>query len=207
VQSTDHGDDEENQPAMTIRRGRQQYQPTHQYRPIDVSSLLEDLVIRPGETMRDVQERLDPERAAAILGVTENGEFDTDLVHTVGEKLFTNGVLGVDLVPVPPGSGFPPHVHPGNHLLFCLQGRGTFTLDQTVYEVEPGFLWMVEGGVPHAVGNPFDQPHIVLAFGSPHRELDSPERMTVVEWNGRPLHAPDGFSSIVGHHGVDAGAP
>ena len=39
---------------------------------------------------------------------------------------------------------------------------------------------MIEGEVPHAVGAISD--HLVLAVGSPHKPVDSTERMTPVEY-------------------------
>lgn len=139
---------------------------------------------------------LHPEREAQIQGVrrlveTEHGEAAWgDLVDAFGEKLFTNFLLGGDLLVVPPGSGFPPHVHPGHHLLLCLAGPGTFSLAGTTHTVGPGDLYMVEGGVPHAVGNPNGAPHIILAIGAPPKELDAEDRMTVVEWDGVPIEVP-----------------
>lgn len=170
-----------------IRRGREQIVPDSSYAPINVFAMLDALRMLPGETIADVQARLDPERVAEVLGVTVRGEVGGALAYTQGEKLFTNGTLGVDLLVVPPGAGFPPHVHHGHHLLICLVGRGTFTLNREIHEVEPGSIAMIEGSVPHAVGNPFDQPHVLLAIGAPHRELDSADRMTLTDWEGTPL--------------------
>lgn len=188
-----------------IRRGR--YEQVHQstYRPVDVFAMLADLRLAPGEGIEDVRARMDPERVADVLGVRKDGRLDAPDVHAFGEKLLTNGTLGVDLLVVPPGAGFPPHIHPGHHLLLCLTGRGTFTLDRVVYDVQPGYLAMIEGAVPHAVGNPYDQPHVLLAIGSPHRELDSPDRMRVVDWDGTPLLV-EGHPHDSSHgHGHDHG--
>lgn len=103
---------------------------------------------------------------------------DGELVQAFGTKIMTNGELGVDLLNVPPHSRFPLHTHPGHHLLFILQGTGTLTLDGTAHPTSPGDLLMVEGEIPHAVGTgPEGQG--ILAFGSPHTPLDSPQRMTV----------------------------
>ena len=88
---------------------------------------------------------------------------------------------------VPPGAGFPVHVHAGHHLLMCISGRGTFSLAGTTHEVDVGDLSMIEGAVPHAVGNPYDQPHVLIAIGCPPRELDAEDRMTVCDWDGHPV--------------------
>lgn len=173
---------------MTIRRGRNDWPETDKFATLDLAHLSESLTIGPGESMLDVFGRLDPERISAIIGVTKEGGFHTPSVAAFGEKLLSNFKIAVDLVVVPPGAGFPVHAHPGDHLLYCIAGLGTFSLAGEVYEVKPGALSMVEGSVPHAVGNPYDQPHVLLAIGSPPRELDAPDRMKVMHWNGEPVH-------------------
>lgn len=136
-----------------------------------------------------VASRLDPDRIANVLGVTAGGRYDGATVETFGEKLFRSGDgnLAVDMLVVPPGAGFPVHVHAGHHLLLCIAGPGTFSLAGEIYDVNPGDLSMIEGHVPHAVGNPYEQAHVLLAFGAPPRELDADDRMTVTDWNGEPL--------------------
>lgn len=176
---------------MAVRRGRDEYVPTEQYAHIDLFAVLQAIAEADRSKHLSMQDALDPDRLCKIFGVTEEGSFDKPEMAAFGEKLFTNHSLGVDLLVVPPNAGFPTHVHPGHHLLLCLSGRGTFSLDNTIHQVKPGYLAMVEGDVPHAVGNPYRKPHVLLAFGSPHKELDSEERMKVVDWNGQPLHVPD----------------
>lgn len=101
-----------------------------------------------------------------------------------GMPLHTNGNLGVDLVQVQPGDKFPVHTHPGDHLLLCLKGSGTISIGEETYTVNPGDLYMVPGLIPHAVGAPEDDVHVLAAFGSPHMAVDSPGRMTLVDWDG-----------------------
>lgn len=105
-----------------------------------------------------------------------------------GRPLFTNGNLGADMLHVKAGDQFPVHTHPGDHLLFCLSGEGTITVAGVTYQIRPGDLYMVEGTVPHAVGAVTD--HILVAIGSPHKPVDSPERMTFVDWAGNVVQTP-----------------
>ena len=55
---------------------------------------------------------------------------------------------------------------------------------QAKWQVKPGDLYMVPGLVPHAVGAPVDDVHILAAFGSPHMPVDSPGRMALCDWDG-----------------------
>jgi quercetin dioxygenase-like cupin family protein len=101
-----------------------------------------------------------------------------------GHALFSNGVLGADLICVPRGNQFPLHIHPGHHLLLCLSGRGTFTTDGVVHQVRPGDLYGVDAHVAHAVGAGDEDDHWLISFGSPHMPVDSAARMTAVEEEG-----------------------
>jgi quercetin dioxygenase-like cupin family protein len=112
-----------------------------------------------------------------VLGVVDDWGKPKDCY---GTALFTNDVLGADLLNIPPGARFPLHVHPGHHLLYCVAGAGTFTIGDVTHDVFPGDLFMVEGNVPHAVGSGPRDHHVILAIGSPHTHLGSPNRMTVL---------------------------
>lgn len=106
----------------------------------------------------------------------------------VGTAMLTNGQLGCDMLHVKAGEQFPVHTHPGDHLLYCVRGEGTITVDKIVYRVVPGDIYMVDGAVPHAVGAYTD--HWLLAIGSPHKAVDAPDRMAFVDWDGQPAVNP-----------------
>ncbi|MBO0819247.1 MAG: cupin domain-containing protein [Nocardiopsaceae bacterium] len=107
----------------------------------------------------------------------------------LGVPVHSNGHLGCDVLRVPPHGGFPIHTHPGDHLLLCLDGEGSITLDGVEHTVTPGDIYMIPGAVPHAVGAG-ELPHVLLAVGAPHKPVASPERMTFTDWAGVPLNAP-----------------
>ena len=106
-----------------------------------------------------------------------------------GLTLHTNGHLGADMLWVPAGARFPVHVHPGDHLLLCLSGHGTITVNEVTYDVYPGDLYMVDGNVPHAVGAG-DTDHVLVSIGAPHKPVDSPERMQFTDWAGDVVNTP-----------------
>jgi quercetin dioxygenase-like cupin family protein len=97
-----------------------------------------------------------------------------------GEGLVSNGVLGGDIIRLAAGEGFVPHTHPGDHLLIVIGGSGTITYGGTIYPTRAGEVYMIEGGIPHAVGAITD--HVILAIGSPHRPVDAKDRMQPVEY-------------------------
>lgn len=130
-------------------------------------------------------------KLANLVELAELVRADGVAVHgapATGLPVHTNGNLGADILHVAAGEQFPVHVHPGDHLLLCLSGEGTMTVDQVTYRIVPGDIYMVDGMVPHAVGATTD--HVLLAIGSPHKPVDSPERMTFVDWDGTPVAAP-----------------
>jgi quercetin dioxygenase-like cupin family protein len=108
----------------------------------------------------------------------------------LGLPLHTNGNLGADLLFVPRGERFPVHTHPGDHLLLCVAGAGTISIGEETYEVQPGDIYMVDGQVPHAVGAHPSDHHVLVAIGSPHKPVESPERMQFTDWTGRKVDAP-----------------
>jgi quercetin dioxygenase-like cupin family protein len=128
-------------------------------------------------------------------------ELDGVPVHgapATGLPLHSNGHLGADILHVPAGKQFPVHTHPGDHLLYCLRGTGTISVDGQTYPIRPGDLYMVDGLVPHAVGAGPEE-HVLVAIGAPHKPVDSPERMAFTDWDGRPLTRP------INADGTDAG--
>lgn len=101
-----------------------------------------------------------------------------------GVPVHTNGHLGVDVLRVEAGDSFPIHTHAGDHLLLCLEGKGTISIGRKTYHVVEGDIYMVAGMIPHAVGAASDSHHVLAAIGAPHRPIDSPNRMTATDWDG-----------------------
>jgi len=110
------------------------------------------------------------------------GERSTRMAHSnaTGVGLISNGMLGVDLIRIEAGDGFLPHTHPGDHLLIVVGGVGTITYSGYIWETRAGQVYMIDGKVPHAVGAITN--HVILAVGSPHKPIDSTERMSPVEY-------------------------
>jgi quercetin dioxygenase-like cupin family protein len=113
------------------------------------------------------------------VGLGERGVPIVDSPAT-GEALVSNCSMGADLIRLEAGKGFSPHTHPGDHLLVIVGGQGTITYDGKIYRTQAGQVYLVEGEVPHAVGAITD--HVILAIRSPHRKIDSDERMNLVEY-------------------------
>ena len=116
-----------------------------------------------------------------VLSV-ETGPRPSPMAHAnaTGEGLVSNGKLGADVIRLAAGDGFVPHTHPGDHLLIVIAGKGTMTYGGKIYPTKAGQAFMIEGTVPHAVGAITD--HVLLSVGSPHKLIDSPDRMTPVEY-------------------------
>jgi quercetin dioxygenase-like cupin family protein len=98
-----------------------------------------------------------------------------------GRALLSNGYMGADIIHVAAGTGFDPHTHPGDHLLFAIAGYGTITADGVISRTVPGTVYMIEGAVPHAVGAITD--HMLLSVGSRHRPLTSADRQELVPFS------------------------
>ena len=116
-----------------------------------------------------------------ILGVSLAARI-SPMAHSeaTGEGLVSNGQLGVDVIRLAAGKKFVPHTHPGDHLLIVVGGQGTITYDGRIYPTEAGQVYMLNGEVAHGVGAITD--HVILAVGSPHKPVDSDDRMKPVEY-------------------------
>ena len=110
-------------------------------------------------------------------------ELSSNMAHSIatGVGTVSNGLLGADLIRLRGGTGFKPHVHPGDHLLIVVSGTGTITYDGHIYETKIGEIYLVEGSIAHAVGAITD--HVILAVGAPHRPVDSTDRMKPVAYD------------------------
>lgn len=93
-----------------------------------------------------------------------------------------SAVLGVDMLYVPPGNSFPPHVHPGHHLLMSVKGKGSITYGDEEISVRQGDLYFILADLPHAVGSEADGPgHWLLSFGAPHKRVEADDRMRLLD--------------------------
>lgn len=99
--------------------------------------------------------------------------------------------VGVDWIEMQPGSHFPLHTHPGDHILYAVSGRGTVFIDGAVREFIAGTTCYISGGYEHNVGTYGNdtEPFLLLAFGHPKMPIDSLNRMKLVESEDRtPAH-------------------
>jgi quercetin dioxygenase-like cupin family protein len=97
--------------------------------------------------------------------------------------------MGADLVEMAPGSSFPLHTHPGDHILYIVQGPGIVHVDGEDREVRAGDTVFIPAEYAHGVRtlDSAAAPLVFLAMGHPHRALDAADRMHVVSEEG--IHA------------------
>ena len=91
-----------------------------------------------------------------------------------------NGAFVVDY---PPGAVLPLHTHPGDHILYVVEGRGLVHVDGEDHGVVRGDSIFVPAELPDGVKTyaEADDPFSFLAVGHPHRHLTATDRMKVVE--------------------------
>jgi quercetin dioxygenase-like cupin family protein len=100
-----------------------------------------------------------------------------------GFPLVKLGAFGADLTRFAPGKQVGPHTHPGDHILICVRGDGVLWYDGEEHRIDPGFIYLVPGNVPHAVYARPDatEPLVLFAIGNDHQIVDSPARLEVVD--------------------------
>lgn len=92
-------------------------------------------------------------------------------------------VIGADLIEMQPGSSFPLHVHPGDHILYAISGRGTVIIDGEVRNFAAGTTFYIAGAYPHNVGTYHEdtEPFTILAVGHPKKEVSAFDRMRIIK--------------------------
>ena len=91
--------------------------------------------------------------------------------------------FGADAVEMQPGSAFPLHVHPGDHLLYVIHGQGLVHVDGRDHPVSEGDTIFIPAEYPHGVKTHSTGPGplLFLAVGHPHKRLDAPDRMRLAQ--------------------------
>ena len=120
-------------------------------------------------------EQMFDEEGNLLLGI--RGKTGATEVGQYGEE------IGADLIEMQPGTAFPLHTHPGDHILYAISGRGTVTIDGSPRQFAAGFTFYIAGSYPHNVGTiPGDtEPFTILAIGHPKKHVSATDRMHVVE--------------------------
>lgn len=89
--------------------------------------------------------------------------------------------IGADLIEMQPGSAFPLHVHPGDHILYVLSGPGIVHVDGVDHWVGTGDTIFIPAEYPHGVKTLSSAPPLVfLAVGCPHKHVSARDRMRLV---------------------------
>jgi quercetin dioxygenase-like cupin family protein len=120
-------------------------------------------------------EALHDEEGNTLIGI--RGKTGAEEVGSDGE------MVGADLIEMQPGSSFPLHTHPGDHVLYALSGRGTVTIDGELKHFQAGTTFYIEAQYPHNVGTygRDTEPFVIVAFGHPKKEVSATDRMHIVE--------------------------
>ena len=93
--------------------------------------------------------------------------------------------LGADVIEMRPGSVFLLHVHPGDHMLYIIQGEGLVHVDGVGHRVREGGTLFIPAEYPHGVKT-FDTaygPLVFLAVGYPHKHIGARDRMRLAKRN------------------------
>lgn len=88
--------------------------------------------------------------------------------------------IGIDLIEMNPGTAFPLHVHDGDHILYIESGTGAVHINGKNRAVKKGDTIFIAAEYPHGVVGPkkaVKKPLVIVAFGHPHKHVDSKERM------------------------------
>ena len=90
--------------------------------------------------------------------------------------------IGMDRITMEPGSAFEPHIHPGDHILYIVEGEGAVVVDGVAHRVVVDDVIYIPAESAHGVSTveDFHSNFVLLAFGVPHKPADAIDRMTLV---------------------------
>lgn len=97
----------------------------------------------------------------------------------LGMPLVKNGNFGADILSFAPGDSTELHTHPGDHILFVVEGNGFLVFNGDLHNLIRGDCYFVPGAVPHQVGAT-KSPLTLLSIANDHRPVNSAERLKVV---------------------------
>ncbi len=116
--------------------------------------------------------------------VTEHGADLPGIRGRVGVAAPTHAGLeiGADLIELQPGSAFPNHVHPGEHILYVIAGQGLVHIAEAAHPIRTGDVIFIPAEYAHSVHNPSDNPGPLrlLTVGYPHKHIAARDRMRLV---------------------------
>jgi len=79
------------------------------------------------------------------------GNYKKLLVHP---ERTGNKYCQISLLRIPPGEGFPRHLHPGSEdIIYVLRGRAIFSLGEEEVEVSAGEIIVIPENIPHSAVN------------------------------------------------------
>jgi quercetin dioxygenase-like cupin family protein len=91
--------------------------------------------------------------------------------------------IGADVIEMQPGSAFPLHTHPGQHILYVIDGEGFVHIDGEDHAVKAGDTIFIPAEYAHGVRTMAlaAGPLLLLSVGYPHQHIGSRERMRTVD--------------------------
>lgn len=96
----------------------------------------------------------------------------------LGAPLVKQGAFAADILSFELGQRTEPHTHPGNHILFVVEGDGWLIFDGEHYLLKKATCYFVPGSTVHQVGS--DGNMFLLSIADNHRPVNSIERLEIV---------------------------
>jgi len=99
--------------------------------------------------------------------------------QALGIGLVKDGRFAADMLKFEPGQCTSVHTHPGDHILFVVNGNGFLLYDGDRYDLIEGACYFVPGAIPHQVSA--TSIMFLLSVSNDHRTVDSAERLRIIQ--------------------------
>lgn len=98
--------------------------------------------------------------------------------EATGLPLVKQGDFGADMLHFESSQKTSLHTHPGNHILFVVEGGGYLVFNEEKHDLVQGTCYLVPGESPHqVVAGGFGM--ILLSIADKHCNVDSEERLRI----------------------------
>lgn len=118
-----------------------------------------------------------------IKNYLQAGRMDWQKMHgsqAQGLALVKQNNFAADMLHFLPNEKTSLHTHPGNHILFVVDGGGYLTYGDDQHPLVKGACYLVPGITNHRVSAD-ERGMYLLSIADTHRNIDSKERTEVVE--------------------------
>ena len=88
--------------------------------------------------------------------------------------------FAADMLKFSPGNKTSLHTHPGNHILFVVEGSGSLLYNNEIYSLTKGICYLVPGAIVHQI-TAGKEELILMSIADDHKSVTSKDRVKIIQ--------------------------